>query len=193
LIELTLFESEMPILRSELGEVYTSVETMNSFLSPSEVGCFKINSRAKKLTKTPITSAKNAKLYKQVPLPVDAYFRQKKLSPSVAITYWYGSSEQVHERIKRSLQPHTNSIGNNEAHLLFAGALIMYIDNGQGQYAVLMQPGDWIYIDGQSEAWPKLTHEKNFTIASYHSAPITPIDEFHKQLKFTNTQMKPIL
>lgn len=58
---------------------------------------------------------------------------------------------------------------------------------------VLMQPGDWIYIDGQSEAWPKLTFEKNFTFVSYHSSPLSPVDEFHKDLIFTKTIMKPIL
>jgi cupin superfamily acireductone dioxygenase involved in methionine salvage len=183
----------MPILRDEFGAVYTSLSTINPLIAPSEVGVFEISPAAKKLAEKPLDAAGIVEIYKHIPPDIDSYFRHRKLAPTVAITYWSGCNEKVHERVKKSLSPHTNSAGNNEVHFIFAGALIIYIDNGHGQYAVLLQPGDWIYIDGQSEAWPKLTHEKYFTLASYHSAPLSPIDEFHKQLKFTNTQEKSIL
>lgn len=181
----------MPILRDESGIVYTAIDTINRLIAPSEVGIFEISAEAKKLVEKPLD--KNSKIYSFIPSEMDAYCRAKGLMPSVAITYWSGCDEKVHDRVKRSRAPHTNSAGNNELHFVFAGAMIIYVDNGNGQYAVLLQPGDWIYIDGQSEAWPKLTHEKYFTLASYHSAPLAPVDEYHKELRYTETKEKPIL
>ena len=163
----------MPILRDENGVVYTSLEYINQLISPTEVGVFKLN--------------------KHVPKALDIYFRQKGMQPSTTLSYDTEAHENVHERIQRSLLPHTNGVGNNEAHLILSGTLIIYIDNGQGQYAVLLQAGDWIYIDGKSEAWLKLTFEKSFILTSYHSAPIVPVDEFHKDLKYTSTVIKFIL
>ena len=183
----------MPILRNESGIVYTSLQEINPLIAPSEVGVFKIHSEAEVLLKNPLDSKTSVEIYKYIPSDLDHSFRQRGLNPSVAISYWSGSDEKVHDRVKRSLAPHTNSVGNNEVHLIVSGALIIYIDNGQGQYATLLQPGDWIYIDGKSEAWPKLTFESSFTLVSYHSSPLAPVDEFHKDLKFTATEMKNIL
>lgn len=183
----------MPIMRDEAGIVYTSIDKMNSLIQPNEMGIFELSATAKQCAAKPLDAESAKKIYQYIPKNNDEYLKQKGLMPTVAITYWSGSSEAVHERVKRSLVPHTNSPNNNEAHFLFAGAMILYLDAGHGQFAVVLQPGDWIYIDGRSDAWPKLTDEKYFTLASYHSSPLAPVDEFHKQVKYTNTQVKPIL
>ena len=183
----------MPVLRDESGTVYTLSSAINPLIAPSETGVFELKAKAKKLVEKPLSKQGASEIYKYIPPQMEAYCEKRELIPTVAISYWSGCPEAVHKRVKKSLSPHTNGLGNNEVHFLFSGAIIIYLDNGHGQYALLLQPGDWIYIDGLSEAWPKLTHEKSFTLASYHSAPLTPIDEFHKDLKFTNTVAKPIL
>lgn len=128
----------MPILRNEFNTVFTSILEINPLIAPCKIGSFKITPEAESIVKIPLDLEQSIKIYQYVPPDLDITFKQKGLKPSVAFSYWTGSDEKVHERINRSLNPHTNNKGNNEAHLLFSGSIIIYIDNGHGQYAVLM-------------------------------------------------------
>lgn len=170
----------MAILRSKTGDLYTSLKSMNDLVAPNRIGSFSIPSKALELVQEPLNEKTGIEIYHYIPKELDAACGKWELIPTKAFTI----VDEANEKFKLSKTPHINNWG--EAHFIFAGALIIYL-NMPPLFALLLQPGDWFYNQGMTEHWVKLTKERFCTLASYHAAPIHPTDEFHKRRVFTKS------
>jgi len=181
----------MALLKTESGEIYLLPEAINGVIAPNEMGNFRSDEAVMKLVAKPLDEKSSVEIYKYIPKAMDQYCREKGLQPTKALTVWEGSDPKVKERVEISMQPHINH--GREVHFLLAGGFIFYMVLGSKIAALVLQAGDWIFVHPETESWVKMTDDHYFTFASYHSAPLAPVDEFHKTRVFTHRKTDKLL
>jgi cupin superfamily acireductone dioxygenase involved in methionine salvage len=178
----------LAVLRKETGEIYSSVKEINFLISPNKIEHFELNKELHDLVAAPLDASSSVAIYQHMPKELENYRQQKKLLLTNAITVWEKSDASVKERLRVSTRPHLSPC--DAIFCVLAGAMIFYLQIPQGQFALLLQPGDWIYLVSGSNAWTKLTDDNYCTIVTY-SREKTSLPA--AEMKYTTTVDKNIL
>lgn len=165
----------MAVLRCENSDIYTFPKAVNQLIAPLEVGHFGLSKTVTRLLAQPLDAEGKEAIYQFVPKQMDEYCRSKGLSPTRAFTVCADASLAIKNLANDSAIPHANE--HDAVHFVFAGATILYLNLSPEQFAIILQPGDWMYIPGQVTHWFKMTSDFFMTIASYHAIEANEFDQ----------------
>jgi hypothetical protein len=162
----------MAILRLDSGALYSTLTAINALIAPHELGQFKLSySNQLKLAK-PLPLENIELLYSLIPLNLEKYCLKKGLSRTGAACLSKTSPEMLKQRITESALPHIDL--GDEVHVCFGGSLVFYFQTQQ-QFALILQPGDWIFIKSGLPVWVKPTEDYFFSFVSYHADKRDPV------------------
>lgn len=168
----------MAVLRHNSGKIYTSIPNINRLIAPNKIGKFTISAKLEKQLLKPV--AKQNKLDKFIPKELKNYCHRKgALVSTGGITIWKGSDATIKQLLERSRRFHINH--GPEVKFLFAGSIIYFLRD----FSLLLQAGDWIYMDGKTDHSTIATDDYFFTFVNYLSLPFP---EFILHQEFTQTK-----
>ncbi len=154
----------MAILQIESGEIFISSIEINKIIAPHKIGEFTLEPALKNLLAFPIKATITQQL--RAPKTLDQEWTKKGLIKTGGGCLWQGADERLKNRINTSMLPHLDY--GDEAHVCFAGGLIIYFLIANTQMALIMQPQNWIFIKQGLPVWAKPTNDYFLTFISYH-------------------------
>lgn len=161
----------MALLRLESGSLYSSITKINAQIAPHELGQFELAHNIKlKLAESSLSDT--SYLFSLIPPSLEHYCSAKGLSRTGAAFLNKDAPEGLKQRLIESELPHLDL--GDEVHICFAGSLIFYFQTQQ-QSALVLQPGEWIFIKANTPVWVKPTEDYFFSFVSYHADKRDPL------------------
>lgn len=164
----------MALLRLETGTVYSSIESINHLIAPHELGQFDLVYEEK----LKLTNSKKLEdpsyLFSLIPPSLEHYCLTKGLIRTGAACLNKDAPESLKQRVTESGLPHLDF--GDEVHVCFAGSLIFSFQT-QHQSALILQPGEWIFIKANSPVWVRPTEDYFFSFVSYHADKRDPLSK----------------
>ena len=162
----------MALLRLESGLLYNSINSINTVIAPHELGQFEFSPEAKlQITESNLVNDPSF-LFSLIPQHIEHYCATRGLNRTGAACLHKKAPEGLKIRVKESELPHSDF--GDEVHICFAGSLIFYFQTEQ-QYALILQPGEWIFIKANTTVWVKPTEDYFFSFVSYHTDKRDPV------------------
>ncbi len=141
-------------------------------IAPHELGQFELSYADKLKLTEPLSSEQSSLLYSLIPSNLDSYCVGKGLVQTGAACLSKHSPEGIKQRVAESALPHSDF--GDEVHVCFAGSLVFYFQT-EHQLALVLQPGEWIFIKADCPVWVKPTEDYFFSFVSYHADKRDPL------------------
>ncbi|RUR09526.1 cupin domain-containing protein [Legionella sp. km772] len=162
----------MALLRLESGAIYSSLTNINPLIAPHELGQFALTYEASLKLAVPNNIKDPSYLFSLIPAQLEQYCKAKGLTRTGAAFLNKEAPAGLKQRVKDSSQPHLDF--GDEVHICFAGSLIFYFQT-QEQVALILEPGEWLFIKANSPVWVKPTADYFFSFVSYHADKKDPL------------------
>lgn len=160
----------MPLMKTDDGKLFTSIETINKYLAPNTLSSFEISDEINQSAKL---GAEPEKLWELFPQDLDHEYRKMGYDNRLLFHIVPEVFKKERERFKKLSEPHINQV--NEIHHVLFGNVIFGFAHAQGQQVLLLFPGEKISIFSGCEHWSHFTDDYRVTLATYRTAPQFPI------------------
>lgn len=161
----------MAVLRLEDGRIYTSLETINEFVSPATVDPVPVPQGIDDLLAKPALSPdETATLLAHADHELVTGSHEAGWPAPLAQVFWAGMPAPLEEQLASYGPPHTNPV--DEIHHVLDGAVVFgFVLRDESQGIVVVQPGDALRIYEGVEHWSTLTADHRVKSIVYLSRP----------------------